>query len=118
MIQYVQEITVKEAARGLFELSYGPGGAWSRLFAQAPGFRGITLLRDTADADRYLAFESWDTAAHREQALRDHEEAYAALAAYLAEWTSAVTNLGAFQVRAEGTVRPQARSPGRRSRGG
>ena len=47
MIEIVWEYVVKEEARGQFELAYGPGGAWSKLFARCPGFRGTTLLRDT-----------------------------------------------------------------------
>jgi hypothetical protein len=36
MIEIVWEFVVKEEARGQFELAYGPGGAWSKLFARWP----------------------------------------------------------------------------------
>ena len=50
MVEIVWEFVVKEEARGQFELAYGPGGAWSKLFARCPGFRGTTLLRDKESA--------------------------------------------------------------------
>ena len=47
MVEIVWEFVVREETRGQFELAYGPGGAWSKLFARCLGFRGTTLLRDT-----------------------------------------------------------------------
>ncbi len=57
MVEIVWEFVVKEEARGQFELAYGPGGAWSKLFARYPGFRGTTLLRDTENPRRYLTID-------------------------------------------------------------
>jgi hypothetical protein len=116
MIEIIYEYVVKEGAGGHFELAYGPGGAWSRLFADYPGFRGTTLLRDTADPRRYLAIELWDTAAEREEALGDQWAEYADLNAALDGWTTSRTEVGTFRVRAEATVRPRGRP--RPSRGG
>jgi heme-degrading monooxygenase HmoA len=114
MVQFVWEFVVHEGAQGPFELAYGPGGAWSQLFAPAPGFRGITLLRDTDDPRRYLAIEVWDAAAQREQALAQRADAYAALEASLAGWAASAREVGAFRVRAEATVRPGRRGRLRR----
>jgi heme-degrading monooxygenase HmoA len=106
MVEIVWEFVVKEESRGRFELAYGPGGAWSKLFARCPGFRGITLLRDAKDPRRYLAIDLWDTAAQREQALAEREAEYSGLDAALGDWTESRTEVGTFSVLAEATVRP------------
>lgn len=110
MIEIVQEFVVHEEARGQFELAFGPGGAWSRLFARAAGFRGITLLRDVADRRRYLMIEVWDSAAHRERALAEHGAEHAHLEADLVAWAESRSELGAFTVLAAAGVRPARRS--------
>jgi heme-degrading monooxygenase HmoA len=110
MIEIIWEFVVKEEARGQFELAYGPGGAWSKLFGQSSGFRGTTLLRDTQNPRRYLTFDFWDSAAQREQALGEHAEEYARLDAAFADWTESEAELGAFVLLAEATVRPRPRA--------
>jgi heme-degrading monooxygenase HmoA len=110
MIEIVSEFVVKEEARGQFELAYGPGGAWSQLFARSPGFRGTTLLRDTRDPRRYLAIDLWDVEAEREQALVEHKTEYARLEAAFDEWAESRTEVGVFHVRADATVHPRGRA--------
>ena len=67
MIEIIWEYIVKEEFRGQFELAYGPGGAWSKLFANSPGFRGTTILRDTAVPHPHdLTIDLWDTLDQRE----------------------------------------------------
>ena len=114
MIEIIWEYVVKEQAQGQFELAYGPGGAWSKLFAQGPGFRGTTLLHDTENPRRYLTIDLWDTMAQRDQWLAEHEAEYASLDASFAGWTESETELGVFRVRAEGTVRPRGKIRRRR----
>jgi hypothetical protein len=116
MIEIVWEFVVKEEARGQFELAYGPGGAWSKLFAQCPGFRGITLMRDRKNPRRYLSIELWDTEAQQEQMLAECKTEYSNLDAALADWTESKTEVGFFRVLAEATVRPRGRA--RRSKAG
>ncbi len=116
MIEIVWEFVVKEEARGQFELAYGPGGAWSKLFARCQGFRGITLLRDTKNPRRYLAIDLWDTLAQREQTLAERSAEHADLDAAFADWTESQTEVGIFRVLAEATVRPGGRA--RRSKAG
>lgn len=110
MVEVIWEFVVKEEARGQFELAYGPGGAWSNLFARHPGFRGITLLRDTKNPRRYLAIGLWETGAQREQALAERKAEYADLDAAFADWTESRTEIGTFRVLAEATVRPHGRA--------
>lgn len=109
MVEIVREFVVREEVRGQFELAYGPGGAWSRLFARAPGFRGTTLLRDVENPRRYVVLDLWETRSQREQALTDHQTEYADLEALLMGWSESTAELGVFSVRAEATVRPVSR---------
>lgn len=110
MVEIIWEFVVKEEARGQFELAYGPGGAWSKLFARCPGFRGTTLLRDTKNPRRYLTIDLWETAAQREQALTEHKAEYSDLDAAFADWTESETAVGIFSVLAEATVYPRGRT--------
>ena len=116
MIEIVWEFVVKEEARGQFELAYGPGGAWSKLFARCAGFRGATLLRDTNNPRRYLTIDFWDTLAQREQMLAERKAEYSNLDAAFADWTESRTEVGIFRVLAEATVHPRGRA--RRSKAG
>lgn len=106
MIEIVWEFVVKEGAAGHFELTYGPGGAWSKLFSHCPGFRGATVLRDTQNARRYLIIDLWDTLDQREQVLAEHSTEYADLDAALAGWSESRSEMGVFRVRSGATVRP------------
>ena len=117
MIEIVWEFVVKEEARGQFELAYGPGGAWSKLFARCPGFRGTTLLRDTKNPRRYLTIDFWDTLAQREQMLAERKAEYSNLDAAFADWTESKTEVGIFRVLAEATVHPRGRTRRRTARG-
>jgi heme-degrading monooxygenase HmoA len=108
MVEIIWEFVVKEGARGQFELAYGPGGAWSKLFARSEGFRGITLLRDVGNPRRYLAVDVWDTEAQREQVLDEQKAEYSSLDASLADWTESRTEVGTFTMRAEAAVRPHS----------
>jgi hypothetical protein len=114
MIEIVWEFVVKQDACGHFELAYGPGGAWSELFAKAPGFRGTTLLRDIKDPRRYLAIDLWETETQREGMLTDRKAEYADLYAMIGDWTESMSELGTFRVLAEATVRPRGRARRRR----
>jgi len=116
MIEIVWEFVVKEEARGQFELAYGPGGAWSKLFARYPGYRGTTLLRDTKNPRRYLTIDFWDTSAQREQMLAERKAEYSNLDTAFGDWTVSRTEVGILRVLAEATVRPRGRA--RRTKAG
>ena len=116
MIEIVWEFVVKEEARGQFELAYGPGGAWSKLFAHSPGFRGTTLLREMKDPRRYLTIDIWDTEAQREQMLAERKAEYTDLHASFSDWTESMAEVGSFKMLAEATVRSRGKT--RRSKAG
>ena len=105
MIEIVRSYVVKPDCRGQFELSYGPGGVWSELFASSQGFLGITVLRDTVDPQRYLTIEVWNSEAQRAQAQDEHETAYAELKAKIGEWIESMQEMGVYSVLAEAGVR-------------
>lgn len=114
MIEIVQEFVVKDHHRGQFELAFGPGGAWSKLFARSPGFRGTTLMRDEKNPNRYLKIDLWDSEDFRAQWINENESEYEALLASITDWTESMNILGTYRVLAEGTVRPKR--TGHRSR--
>lgn len=116
MIEIVWEFVVREEAQGQFELAYGPGGEWSKLFARHPGFRGTTLMRDTDHPLRYLTIDLWDSLALREEMLAEHASEYSTLEAAFEEWVVSKVELGTFRVLAEATVRPRGRSHGSKTR--
>lgn len=109
MIEIIWEFIVKEESRGQFELAYGPGGAWSKLFARSPGYRGTTLMRDIMNPRLYLSIDLWDSMAQREQMLAEHKEEYAKLDASFAAWTESEREVGVFRVLAESTIRPRGK---------
>ena len=115
MVEIVWEFVVKEETRGPFELAYGPGGAWSKLFSQCPGFRGTTVLRDTQNPRRYLMIDLWDSETEREKALDERKAEYLEMEAAFSEWAESETEVGIFRIRAEATVHPRGRAR-RRSR--
>ncbi len=109
MIEIVYEFLIKEGASGQFELLYGPGGAWSKLFAQWSGFRGTTVLRDANNPRRYLTIDLWETVGQWEQALSERETEYTDLETTFGEWVESKIEVGTFRVLAQATVRSQSR---------
>jgi heme-degrading monooxygenase HmoA len=117
MIEFVCEYAVKEDSRSQFELAYGPGGMWSKLFAKSPGYRGTTVLRDANDPQRYLTFDIWDSVAQQDQALEEGKAAYSDLVAAFEEWLESKTEIGTFSMLAQATVRPQTKTRKSKTRG-
>lgn len=105
-VEIIHECVVKPEDRGLFELTYGPGGAWSNLFSRSPGFHGITVLRDAHNPQRFLIIELWDNEEERARTLDAHAGAYAELQTDLSRWVASSTQLGVFGILTEATVRP------------
>lgn len=115
MIEVVSEYVVNPEHAGRFELAYGPGGAWSNLLADAPGFRGASIMRDEQRPDRYLTVEVWDSPAQRESALSERQIGYVRLLRDMESWSESIHELGTFRMLAEASIRPRA---GRTRRGG
>ncbi len=114
MIEVISEFIVIDSNRGHFELAFGRGGAWGKVFGNCPGYRGTSLLRDVDNPLRYLVIDIWDSPESREDALAEIESEYSELLLAMSEWTFSRTELGTFRIQAEGTVRPKAQARRRR----
>lgn len=110
MIEVISEFVVIDADRGQFELVFGRGGAWGKLFDRCPGYRGTSLLRDVENPLRYLIIDIWDSPEVREDTLAETESDYSKLLATMSEWTMSKTELGTFRLQAEGTVQPMTKT--------
>lgn len=73
------EFTVQAAKQAKFEARYGPDGDWARLFRRAEGYRGTELLRDRANALRYVTIDRWESHAAYEAFHARFGEEYARL---------------------------------------
>lgn len=114
MIEVVCEYVSMPGTSGRLELVFGPGGTWSKLFADCQGFRGTTVLRDTENPRRYMTVDLWDSATTREQALSEHSDDYAELLTSIDQWLESRRELGTFRVLNRATVRRRPR-PRRRT---
>jgi heme-degrading monooxygenase HmoA len=54
--------SVEPSKQAEFEAHYGADGSWAQLFGRADGYLGTELLRDRADATRYLTVDRWQSA--------------------------------------------------------
>jgi heme-degrading monooxygenase HmoA len=93
---YIWEFHVDPARREAFEQCYGPAGPWATLFRRADGYVDTVLLRDMADASRYLTIDTWQSeAAYRAFRARFSRE-YDELDRSCERLTSRETSLGEF----------------------
>ena len=90
------EFAVDESSVEAFIAAYGASGDWARLFGQARGYRGTTLLRDEADPLRFVTIDRWESS---EDFLRFQEEfgnAYAELDVRFERLTQSEKLIGRF----------------------
>ncbi len=59
-----------------FEQTYGPTGAWVKLFGQTPGYIGTELWRATHEPGVYLVFDRWTSEDAYESFLTAHRDQY------------------------------------------
>jgi len=82
MYAIIWEFRPADGRREEFEAAYGRDGEWARLFSRADGYLGTDLVRDTADATRYLTIDRWrsrqDYDAFRARFAAEYEELDAA----------------------------------------
>ena len=93
----VWEFQVLSGREAEFEQHYGPNGTWAGLFAQAAGYVETVLLKDAANAGRYLTVDRWvDEAAYR--AFRSaYSRQYEQLDQQCAKLTTAENLIGLFE---------------------
>jgi heme-degrading monooxygenase HmoA len=100
---HVWEFQVQPGRDAEFENHYGPDGSWARLFRQAPGYVGTSLLRDPAQPGRYVTIDHWDSEREYQAFRRAHEQEYEALDTTCRAFTFSERVIGRFDV-----VAPQA----------
>ncbi len=59
---YIWAYRVKPDSLDAFLEHYGPDGRWVELFRRAEGYLGTELLRDRAEANRYVTIDRWSSA--------------------------------------------------------
>lgn len=92
----VWEFLVPEDQTASFEAAYGPDGPWSRLFAHAPGFLEVKLLRSHDGAGRYLTIDRWQSANAFENFKSQFAKEYRELDQRLEGLASSEVHLGSF----------------------
>ena len=60
MIYVLWEFTVSPQHRSAFEITYKSDGAWAQLFRQDSAYRETILIKDHAQAGRYLTVDVWE----------------------------------------------------------
>jgi heme-degrading monooxygenase HmoA len=96
MLFVIWEFVAKEGAVERFEGTYGPRGAWARLFSDHPGFRGTVLLRDEDNPRRYVTIDSWETEADLKRMLTRDRARYRDMDEVLADLTESEDEIGNF----------------------
>ena len=96
MIVLVWRYEVKQEARAAFEATYGPDGAWARLFARGEGYCGTELLR--AGDGTYLTLDRWRSKEDFDAFLAGHAADYEALDRSTEGWTASEQKLGDYEV--------------------
>ena len=59
---YIWAYRVKPDSLDAFLEHYGPEGRWVELFRRAEDYLGTELLRDRAEANRYVTIDRWSSA--------------------------------------------------------
>ena len=80
-----------------FAEAYGARGVWARLFAEATGFLGTTLLRPSEAGGVWMTIDRWASARDFEAFQRDFADRYRALDADLEGVAGDETFIGTFE---------------------
>jgi heme-degrading monooxygenase HmoA len=93
---YVWEYRVAPGREADFEQTYGPDGAWARLFRRDPDYLGTDLLRDATRPGRYVTVDRWSSEESWRRFRGLHATDYEALDLEGATLTTEETHLGDF----------------------
>ncbi len=91
------EYAVRPQKLPSFLNTYGPEGAWARLFRQAEGFLGVELLRADDDGTRFVTLDRWRSRADFQAFRAGFSQVYETLDAELEELTVSETRIGGFE---------------------
>ena len=79
-----------------FAAAYAADGAWSKLFSEASGYRGTSLLNPAEAGGWWLTIDRWDSLTDFEAFKRDFTDQYRALDAELEGVAGEEEFVGAF----------------------
>jgi len=90
------EFIVEQNRTDEFERNYGPEGSWVQLFRQSPGYIETILLRDSADEQRFVTIDRWESAEAYRAFRATFSRQYAELDERCEQLTIAETAIGCF----------------------
>lgn len=79
-----------------FQALYAADGDWSRLFGRSPAYLGTQLLRDAAEASRFVTIDRWRSREDYEAFLESERSNYAMLDARGDALTAEEIRVGVF----------------------
>jgi heme-degrading monooxygenase HmoA len=98
MFIIVWQFEIAEVSQSAFEAAYSPDGAWAKLFAASPEYRGTELLRDAYVPGAYLTIDRWSSEEAFRAFRKQHDQEYEALDRACDALTSSETRIGAYTV--------------------
>jgi heme-degrading monooxygenase HmoA len=98
MFVVVWQFEIAEEKIAAFEAAYGAEGAWARLFASSPDYRGTELLHDAYVPGAYLTIDRWASEEAFRAFRKDHDAEYEDLDRACDALTSRETRIGAYTV--------------------
>ena len=96
MFVVVWQFEVAEEKIAAFEAAYGVEGAWAKLFATSPEYRGTELLRDAYIPGGYLTIDRWTSEDAFRAFRKEHDAEYEALDRTCDALTSSERREGAY----------------------
>ena len=91
------EFEVKPGYEGRFLSAYGPEGDWVRLFRTDAQFVETRLLKDFADANKFVTIDFWQSRAAYESFKKTQHDEYASLDRVCADLTISERLIGIFE---------------------
>ena len=98
MLEIVWHYLVRQQSVQKFEVHYGPGGTWAKLFEQAEGYLGTRLLKDQDRSMRYLTIDRWKDVESFERFKQQFGAQYAELDGEMNKLTKEEDLVGMFEV--------------------
>ena len=96
MFIVVWQFEIAEENIAAFEATYGPEGAWAKLFRGSSDYHGTELLRDAYVPGSYLTIDRWTNEEAFRGFRREHDAAYEALDRKCDALTAKETRIGAY----------------------
>jgi heme-degrading monooxygenase HmoA len=98
MFVVVWQFEVADEMQAAFEAAYAPDGAWAKLFAASPDYRGTELLRDAYIPGAYLTVDRWTNEEAFRAFRKEHDADYETLDRACDALTSSESRVGAYIV--------------------